>query len=143
MWPLPCSKKARTSEWDTTEATPSVSRWDATPGRADEFGATPGRGGATPGLTPGHSRWDATPTPGRTGTEATPRRNRWDDATPTPGRVRNPLVRLQAEMVQTAQSSCQSYGLMASVSHVVMGIRAHWGTFCHSDVFMLTIAVIR
>ena len=70
------------------EATPSVSRWDATPGRADEFGATPGRGGATPGLTPGHSRWDATPTPGRAGTEATPRRNRWDDATPTPGRVR-------------------------------------------------------
>ena len=85
---LLCSKKARTSEWDTTEATPSVSRWDATPGRADKFGATPGCGGATPGLTPGHSRWDATPTPGRAGTEATPRRNRWDDATPTPGRVR-------------------------------------------------------
>lgn len=84
----PCRKKARTSEWDTTEATPAVNRWDATPGRADEFGATPGRGGATPGLTPGHSRWDATPTPGRAGTEATPRRNRWDDATPTPGRVR-------------------------------------------------------
>ncbi|CAL5222736.1 g5143 [Coccomyxa viridis] len=81
------TKKARTSDWDTTEATPSVSRWDATPGRADEFGATPGRGGATPGLTPGHSRWDATPTPGRTATEATPRRNRWDDATPTPGRA--------------------------------------------------------
>ena len=88
MCALPCSKKARTSEWDTTEATPAVGRWDATPGRADEFGATPGRGGgATPGLTPGHSRWDATPTPGRAGTEATPRRNRWDDATPTPGRV--------------------------------------------------------
>ena len=66
------------SEWDAPEATPAVARWDATPARPDEFGATPGRQG---------SRWDATPTPGRTGSEATPRRNRWDDATPTPGRV--------------------------------------------------------
>ncbi|BDA41401.1 Splicing factor 3B subunit 1 [Coccomyxa sp. Obi] len=72
------TKKAKTSEWDAPEATPAVGRWDATPARPDEFGATPGRQG---------SRWDATPTPGRAGTEATPRRNRWDDATPTPGRV--------------------------------------------------------
>ncbi|CAL5225155.1 g7935 [Coccomyxa viridis] len=35
----------------------------------------------------GHSRPDATPTPGRTGTEATPGQNRWDDATPMPGRA--------------------------------------------------------
>jgi splicing factor 3B subunit 1 len=74
------------SEWDEPQATPAVSRWDATPGRPDDFGATPGRVEATPG---GVSRWDATPTPGRVGTEATPRKNRWDDATPTPGRVSN------------------------------------------------------
>ena len=80
-----CRKKARTEDWDNVEATPAVSRWDATPGRPDEVGATPGRWDATPG---GASRWDATPTPGRVADGVTPRKNRWDDATPTPGRVR-------------------------------------------------------
>ena len=66
-----CSKKPKiVSEWDV-EATPSVQRWDATPG----LGATPAAGG---------SRWEATPTPGRPLEGATPRRNRWDE-TPTPG----------------------------------------------------------
>lgn len=79
-------KKAKVSEWDTVEATPSVSRWDATPGRAADAtpgGATPG--GATPGATPGAGgRWDATP--GRGDSSSTPaRRNRWDE-TPTPRR---------------------------------------------------------
>lgn len=125
---LPCSKKARTSEWDTTEATPSVSRWDATPGRADEFGATPGRGGATPGLTPGHSRWDATPTPGRAGTEATPRRNRWDDATPTPGRVRlSPRIPILA-LSNLVCSSVSELSWKLSHCHSIMvcrGWRSH------------------
>lgn len=83
-----CRKKAKISDWDAVEATPSVSRWDATPGRAADAtpgGATPG--GATPGATPGAGgRWDATP--GRGDSGSTPaRRNRWDE-TPTPRRVR-------------------------------------------------------
>jgi len=78
------SKKAKVSDWDAVEATPSVSQWDATPGRPAD--ATPGRWDATP--TPAGSRWDATP--GR-GDGATPaRKNRWDE-TPTPGRVRRRL----------------------------------------------------
>ncbi len=68
------------SDWDAVEATPSVSRWDATPGPATE--ATPGRWDATPGA---GSRWDATP--GRSDGATPSRRNRWDE-TPTPGRVR-------------------------------------------------------
>eukprot|EP00884_Botryococcus_braunii_P022437 jgi/Botrbrau1/8878/Bobra.50_2s0033.1 len=85
------TKKPRTSDWDTVDATPSTNnRWDATPGRPDD-GTTPARWDATPGgnkwdATPGASRWDATPTPGRLGAEPTPRKNRWDE-TPTPGRI--------------------------------------------------------
>ena len=79
-----CRKRAKASEWDAVGETPAVSRWDATPARAEE-GATPGRWDATPGGGGGANRWDATPTPGRD-TGATPRKNRWDE-TPTPGRV--------------------------------------------------------
>lgn len=74
-------KKARVSDWDAVEATPSVSRWDATPGGSAD--ATPGRWDATPGG--GGSRWDATP--GRADGATPARKNRWDE-TPTPGRVR-------------------------------------------------------
>ncbi|XP_071812328.1 splicing factor 3B subunit 1-like isoform X2 [Apostichopus japonicus] len=88
--------KKRASGWDQEEATtPSISRWDETPGRP--------KGGETPGATPTASTriWDATPghvtpghvtpghatpghtTPGHTtpGHSATPssRRNRWDE----------------------------------------------------------------
>ena len=74
------SKKAKVSDWDAVEATPSVSQWDATPGRPAD--ATPGRWDATP--TPAGSRWDATP--GRADGATPARKNRWDE-TPTPGRV--------------------------------------------------------
>lgn len=70
--------------------TPSVSRWDETPGRIP-------KGSETPGATPGQSTrmWDATPahatpgaaTPGHDtpGHRATPsaRRNRWDETPKT------------------------------------------------------------
>ena len=71
------------SDWDAVEATPSVSRWDATPGGTAD--ATPGRDrwDATPGG--GGTRWDATP--GRADGATPARKNRWDE-TPTPGRVR-------------------------------------------------------
>ncbi len=82
---ISCCRKRSKSEWDTAGETPAVSRWDATPGRAEE-GATPGRWDQTPGGAGGSSRWDATPTPGRDAMEPTPRKNRWDE-TPTPGRV--------------------------------------------------------
>ena len=62
-----------------------MSRWDATPARGEDGGATPGRWDHTPAG--GSSRWDATP--GGAGgemAEPTPRKNRWDE-TPTPGRV--------------------------------------------------------
>ena len=78
-----CRKKARVSDWDAVEATPSASRWDATPGGTAD--ATPGRDrwDATPGG--GGTRWDATP--GRADGVTPARKNRWDE-TPTPGRVR-------------------------------------------------------
>jgi hypothetical protein len=79
-WFCCCSKKAKVSDWDAVEATPSVSQWDATPGRTTD--ATPGRWDATP--TPSGSRWDATP--GRADGATPARKNRWDE-TPTPGRV--------------------------------------------------------
>ena len=60
------------SDWEAVEATPSVSRWDATPG---------GGADATPG-----GRWDATPGRAESGTTPGGRRNRWDE-TPTPRRV--------------------------------------------------------
>jgi splicing factor 3B subunit 1 len=75
------SKKPKVSDWDSVEATPAVSRWDATPGAATPAGGvTPAAGDATPGWgdsTPAASRWDATP--GRLGEGATPRKNRWDE----------------------------------------------------------------
>ena len=76
------------SSWDEA-TTPSISRWDETPGRA--------KGAETPGATPGVStrNWDTTPghatpgavTPGREtpGAQATPsaRKNRWDETPKT------------------------------------------------------------
>ncbi|BFY96994.1 hypothetical protein BsWGS_00033 [Bradybaena similaris] len=84
---VPAKKK---SSWDAAEAsTPSMSRWDETPGRA--------KGAETPGATPSSRAWDATPghatpgavTPGRgddtPGHKATPsaRKNRWDETPKT------------------------------------------------------------
>ena len=81
------AKKPRT-DWEAAEATPAVSRWDATPGRTD---ATPAVSG---------SRWDATPTPGRLGGETPgPRKNRWDE-TPTPGPVSAPGVTMSSKSLQ-------------------------------------------
>ena len=76
------------SSWDEV-STPTISRWDETPGRA--------KGAETPGATPGVSTrmWDSTPghatpgavTPGRDtpGAQATPsaRKNRWDETPKT------------------------------------------------------------
>ena len=74
--------------------TPSISRWDETPGRQQKGGETPG---ATPGMstrvwdtTPGHAATPGAVTPGREtpGTaSATPsasaRKNRWDETPKT------------------------------------------------------------
>lgn len=95
------AKKAKTSsDWDAPDATPGISRWDATP--------TPGRvtSDATPGISR-RNRWDETPTPGRLADAdatpvggitpgATPAGMTWDAtpklagmATPTPKKTRS------------------------------------------------------
>ncbi|XP_072037887.1 splicing factor 3B subunit 1-like isoform X2 [Amphiura filiformis] len=70
-------KKAKGTSWDQAEAnTPSISRWDETPGRT--------KGGETPGATPGQTPGAATPghvTPGR----ATPGRAGATPTSHTPG----------------------------------------------------------
>ncbi|XP_048578646.1 splicing factor 3B subunit 1 isoform X1 [Nematostella vectensis] len=95
----PVKKK---SGWDQEATTPSLSRWDETPGRS-KGSETPGAitphrlGSETPGATPSTRIWEATPshaTPGQaTPGHATPggttpggasaRRNRWDETPKT------------------------------------------------------------
>ncbi|XP_011620713.1 splicing factor 3B subunit 1 [Amborella trichopoda] len=93
-------KKPKVSDWDAPDATPGISRWDATP--------TPGRAEAvTPATGSRRNRWDETPTPGRLADSdatpvggvtpgATPAGMAWDAtpklsgvATPTPKRQRS------------------------------------------------------
>jgi splicing factor 3B subunit 1 len=94
------------SDWDAVEATPSVSRWDATPGPATE--ATPGRWDQTPGA---GSRWDATP--GRADGATPGRRNRWDE-TPTPGRVSSVPPQMTSSVPLSA-AGCSVYTLLVAL----------------------------
>ncbi|CAI8610927.1 unnamed protein product [Vicia faba] len=98
------AKKAKTSDWDAPDATPTPGRViDATPGRRNRWDETPtpGRlvdsdatpGGVTPGATPGATTWDSTPKlPGMATPTPKRQRSRWDEtpatmgsATPLPG----------------------------------------------------------
>ncbi|KAI7990537.1 Splicing factor 3B subunit 1 [Camellia lanceoleosa] len=105
-------KKVKTSQfdWDMTNSTPGIGRWDETPtpgrvgdvtpsllrrnrwdetptpGRLAHSDATPAGGGVTPGATPAGMTWDATPKLAGLATP-TPKRqwSRWDETPATMG----------------------------------------------------------
>ncbi|KAL4188440.1 hypothetical protein AMTRI_Chr08g160140 [Amborella trichopoda] len=102
-------KKPKVSDWDAPDATPGISRWDATPtpGRAEAATAASGSrrnrwdetptprladsdatpvGGVTPGATPAGMAWNATPKLSGMGTPTPKRqRSRWDETPATMG----------------------------------------------------------
>lgn len=122
-----CRKKAKVSDWDAVEATPSVSRWDATPGPATD--ATPGRWDQTPGA---GSRWDATP--GRADGATPGRRNRWDE-TPTPGRVS-----IADDFIATVHAACCSLILPVNCTQCNPHTTSRW--LEHKDAWLIVVCGI-